>query len=100
MIRFEKVKKVYKIKSKKILWCIFFVEFGETAMIWRLCVRKKYRNQWFGSKLLQKTEKLIKKRWLKQISWFVDTEKNDLHKRYKKLWYKKELSYYFIYKDF
>ena len=98
-IRSDK-QSIIVIKRKNIIiGCIFFVVFWETIMIWRLCIREKYRNQWLWSKLIQKIEKISHKRWIKQISWFVDTEKQELHERYKEHWFKKELSYYFIYKN-
>ncbi len=86
------------IQNNKIIGCVFIVEDGWNAFIWRLSVRKKYRRQGIGKMLMQKAEEIIKKRGIKESSIFVDTKNEHLKQWYKKQGYLKTSNYTFFYK--
>ena len=86
------------INDNKIIGCVFIVEDGWNAFIWRLAVRKKYRRQGIGKTLMQKAEEIIKKRGIKESSLFVDTKNYYLKQWYKKQRYLKTSDYAFFYK--
>lgn len=86
------------IDDGKIVGCVFIVENGWNAFIWRLSVRKEYRKQGIGKILMQKAEEIIKKRGLKESSLFVDTKNDDLKQWYTKQGYIKTSDYTFFYK--
>ena len=86
------------IHDNKIIGCVFIVEDGWNAFIWRLSVRKKYRRQGIGKMLMQKAEEIIKKRGIKESSIFVDTKNEHLKQWYKKQGYLKTSNYTFFYK--
>ena len=86
------------INDNKIIGCVFIVEDGWNAFIWRLSVRKKYRRQGIGKMLMQKAEEIIKKRGIKESSIFVDTKNKRLKQWYKKQGYLKTSDYTFFYK--
>ena len=86
------------INDNKIIGCVFIVEDGWNAFIWRLSVRKKYRRQGIGKMLMQEAEEIIKKRGVKESSIFVDTKNKRLKQWYKKQGYLKTSDYTFFYK--
>ncbi|KKQ77441.1 MAG: acetyltransferase [Parcubacteria group bacterium GW2011_GWC1_38_6] len=86
------------ISNNKIVGCIFIVEDGWNAFLWRLSVRKKYRRQGIGKMLIQKAEEIIRKRGIKESSIFVDTKNDYLKQWYKKQGYRKTSDYTFHYK--
>lgn len=86
------------IFDNKIVGCVFIVEDGWNAFIWRLSVLKDYREQGVGKQLMQKAEEIIQKRGIKESSIFVSS-KNDLLKDwYIKQGYSKTSDYTFMYK--
>ena len=86
------------IIDKKIVGCVFIVEDGWNAFLWRLSVKKDYRKKGIGLALMQKAEEIIKKRGLKEVSLFVGSDKVDLKSWYQKQDYKKTSDYTFMYK--
>jgi len=86
------------INDNKIVGCVFIVEDGWNAFIWRLSVRKKYRRQGIGKMLMQKAEEIIKKRGIKESSIFVDAKNYYLKQWYRKQRYLKTSDYTFLYK--
>jgi ribosomal protein S18 acetylase RimI-like enzyme len=86
------------IKNKKIVGCVFIVEDGWNAFIWRLSVRKKYRKKGIGLMLMQKAEEIVKSRGINETSLFVETKNKFLKDWYKKQDYIKTKDYTFMYK--
>jgi len=86
------------ICGNKIIGCVFVVEDGWNAFIWRLAVLKDFREQGIGKHLMEKAEAIIKTRGIKESSIFVSS-KNDLLKDwYSKQGYLKTSDYTFMYK--
>ncbi|NTV41003.1 MAG: GNAT family N-acetyltransferase [Candidatus Moranbacteria bacterium] len=86
------------ISDNKIAGCVFIVEDGWNAFIWRLSVLKDFREQGIGKQLMKKAEEIIKTRGIKESSIFVRS-KNDLLKDwYTKQDYLKTSDYTFMYK--
>jgi len=84
--------------NSDIVGCVFIVEDGWNAFIWRLSVREKYRNQGVGLMLMQKAEEIIRARGVKESSIFVDTKNDSLKSWYKKQDYLQTSDYTFMYK--
>jgi ribosomal protein S18 acetylase RimI-like enzyme len=70
--------------EKQVIGCVFIVEDGWNAFLWRLCVQADFRNKGIGVKLIQQAEKIIANRGLKEVSLFIDSKNKPL-----KNWYKK-----------
>ena len=86
------------VDENKIVGCVFIVEDGWNGFIWRLCVRKSHRKKGIGSMLLQKAEKIIKDRGIKEASLFVDAGNKSLQDWYQKRNYIKGSNWRFMYK--
>lgn len=84
--------------NNTVIGCIFIMEDWRNAFMWRLAVKKQYRNKWIGKMLIGKAEKIIKSRWLKEVWGFVDDTNIELQKWYEKQNYIKTKKYKFIYK--
>ncbi len=89
---------ILAIHDNNIVGCVFIVEDGWNAFIWRLSVREKYRKQGIGKALMQKAEEVIKMRGIKESSIFVDTKNDYLKQWYIKQGYLKTSDYTFMYK--
>ncbi len=75
-------------KDKQIAGIIMLVPFGSEAFFfYRLAVLKKYRNQGIGSQLLEKAEQIAKEKGVKEIAFYVNTDKPELRKYYEKKGY-------------
>lgn len=85
-------------ENNKIIGCVFIVEDGWNAFIWRLCVKESHRKKGIGSLLMQKAEDIIKKRGIKEASLFVDSKNDSLKEWYKKQNYIKTSDWTFMYK--
>lgn len=85
--------------DKKIIWCVFIMEDGRNAFVWRLSVKKQYRNKWIGNMLMTKVEDIVRTRWLKENWWFVDNDNIKLQKWYEDQDYTKTKNFKFIYKN-
>jgi ribosomal protein S18 acetylase RimI-like enzyme len=84
--------------NKQIVGCVFIVEDGWNAFIWRLSIRKNHRKKGIGLLLMQKAEEIIKSRGIKESSLFVDTKKDSLKEWYQKQKYIKTSDFTFMYK--
>ena len=84
--------------SDKIVGCVFVVEDGWNAFIWRLSVREEYRKQGIGKMLVEKAEEIIRARGIKESSIFVNAKNDDLKQWYKKQGYLQTSDYTFMYK--
>lgn len=58
------------------------------AFLFRLAVKKEYRKKRIGSKLIYSAEAILKKNKVKEVGFFVDGKKEELHKYYKNHGYK------------
>ncbi len=87
------------IDDNKIIGCVFIVEDGWNAFIWRLSVREKYRKQGVGKMLMEKAEEIIKARGIKESSIFVSAQNDDLRQWYKQRGYLQTSDYTFMYKE-
>lgn len=67
-----------------------------TAYIFGLAVRRVYKNQGIGTKLLKKAEDMLKKKGVKQIALFVDMNDADLLNYYSKRGYGKARKKYAV----
>lgn len=85
-------------ENNQIIGCVFIVEDGWNAFIWRLSVRKNNRKKGIGLILMKKAEELIKKRGIKEASIFVNSKNNSLKKWYQKQNYSTTSDYTFMYK--
>jgi ribosomal protein S18 acetylase RimI-like enzyme len=84
--------------GKQVIGCVFIVEDGWNAFIWRLAVRKDHRKKGIGTMLMKKAEDIIKARGIKESSIFVDTKNDPLKEWYQKQDYLKTADYTFLYK--
>ena len=85
-------------EGSKIVGCVFIVEDGWNAFIWRLCVKENYRKKGIGLLLMQKAEDIIKGRGIKEASIFVDAKNDSLKNWYQKQGYLKGRDWTFMYK--
>ncbi|MBP6891303.1 GNAT family N-acetyltransferase [Candidatus Parcubacteria bacterium] len=86
------------IDDEKIVGCVFVVEDGWNAFIWRLSVREEHRKQGIGKMLVEKAEEIIKGRGIKESSIFVNAQNDELKKWYESQGYLKTSDYTFMYK--
>jgi len=86
------------IDDNKIIGCVFIVEDGWNAFIWRLSVREKYRKQGVGKMLMEKAEEIIKARGIKESSIFVNAQNDSLKQWYRQRGYLQTSDYTFMYK--
>jgi ribosomal protein S18 acetylase RimI-like enzyme len=61
---------------------------SQVAFLFRLCVKKEFRNQGIGSKLLFRAEEIARACNTKEITFSVNTQKEHLPKFYGKRGYK------------
>ncbi|GEM_PF-1511079 len=85
-------------ENNHVIGCVFIVEDGWTAFIWRLSVRKEYRKKGVGLMLMQKAEEIVRTRGIKELSLFADTKNTLLKEWYQKQKYIKTSDYTFMYK--
>ncbi len=78
--------------------CVFVVEDGWNAFVWRLSVKKTHRKKGIGLMLMEKAEEIIKNRGMKEVSIFVDAKNENLKEWYKKQKYLQTNDYTFLYK--
>ena len=86
------------VEDEKIIGCIFIVEDGRSAFLWRLCVRESSRKKGVGSLLLVKSEEIIKSRGIKEVSLFANPKNNSLLEWYKGKNYLESGDWKFMYK--
>ena len=82
----------------QVIGCVFIVEDGWNAFVWRLAVRRDQRRKGVGLSLMQKVEEIIKSRGIKEVSLFVDTKNEHLKAWYEKQDYETTSDYTFMYK--
>ena len=64
---------------------LVIVPYGvKITYLFRLVVKKNYRNQGIASLLIKRAEGIAKKRGAREIGFYVDTQKSTLHSFYKK----------------
>lgn len=69
----------------KVIGNLIILPYGSiTAYIWAFAVRRAYKNQGIGTKLLKKAEDVLKRKGIKQIALFVDMGNTDLLDYYSK----------------
>jgi ribosomal protein S18 acetylase RimI-like enzyme len=84
----------------EVIGCVFIVEDGWTAAIWRLAVRKDQRRKGIGKQLMEKAEQIVRDRGLKEVSLLVNTNNQMLKTWYEKQDYEASPSdYTFMYKE-
>lgn len=90
-------------ENKQIVGNIFIMPYGpKVAYLFRLAVKKEYRNQGVATRLLKEAEAIGKKRGFKEIALLVDKDNSDLHDFYYKREYKtseKKHAYYCFWKQ-
>lgn len=84
--------------DNKIVGCVFVMVHGWMGMVCRLCVEKQYQKQGIGSKLLEAAENLVRQKGVKEVSLFVDSEKECLKDWYRKNGYKSTRDFTFLFK--
>lgn len=84
--------------GKNIVGCVFIVEDGWNGFIWRLSVKKTYRERGVGKKLMKRAEEIIRSRGIKESSLFIDVKKDFLKEWYKKQNYEGNSDWTFMYK--
>jgi len=85
-------------EDNKIVGCVFIVEDGWNAFIWRLCVKKSCRKKGVGLLLMQKAEEIVKNRGIKEASLFVGSKNDSLKEWYQTQDYIKTSDWTFMYK--
>ncbi len=86
--------------GERVIGCVFIVEDGWTATIWRLAVRKDQRRQGIGKQLMEKAEEIVRARGLKEVALLVNTNNQTLKNWYTKQNYEASPSdYTFMYKE-
>ena len=87
-IKNDKESILVAAEKNKVVGCVFIIFDPWSSDIYRLCVKKSFRNNGIGSKLLDKAEDLIKKRGCKLANLFIEEGKENLLDYYKKRgWY-------------
>lgn len=86
-------------EENKIIGCIFIVEDGWNAFLWRLCVKESARKKGTGAMLMKHAEEILRKRGVEEVSMFVNPKKILLQEWYEKQDYKKGNDWTFMYKE-
>ncbi len=72
-------------EKRTIIACVYLIPFGtNTVNLFRLAVKKEYRNKGVGSKLISYAEKYLKRKGVLEMGFFVDAENATLQEFYKK----------------
>lgn len=82
----------------EVVGCVFIVEDGWNAFVWRLCVKNNQRKKGIGSLLMRRVEEIVKERGLGESSLFVDPSNDMLIKWYEKQGYKRARNWTFMFK--
>lgn len=73
------------IDDQKIVGVIYLISFGsKVAWIFRLAVKKEYRNRGIASLLIKSAENLFKEKGVVEIGMYVDAGNLELQKYYQK----------------
>lgn len=73
--------------DKKIAGIILVMTDGWGSFLYRFAVKKAFRNKGIGTKLLEKAEKLLKKRGMQQVNIWVNPKDKKLTGYYSKRGY-------------
>lgn len=94
--RRENIKKMIKMDPESILVAVenghvigsvYVIALGWEALMFRLAVRKAYRNKGIGGKLLKEVEDRVRQRGVREIAFFVDAGDSELQEFYRKRGY-------------
>lgn len=72
-------------ENDEIIAVIYLISFGsKVSFIFRLVVKKEYRNKGTATELIQFTEAILLKRGVSEIGLFADANNKELHNFYSK----------------
>ena len=83
MISIDPKSIIVATDGKNIVGVQYVVAMGWEALFFRLAVGKKYRKRGIGRALIKKAEAIVKKRGVKEVSFFVTSKNRKLYKLYK-----------------
>lgn len=86
------------LNDKKVVGCVFIMEDGWNAFIWRLGVKPSFRKEGIGLMLMQKAEEIIESRGIKESCLLVNPKDERLKEWYKKQSYVQARDWTFMYK--
>ncbi|MEK9179653.1 MAG: GNAT family N-acetyltransferase [Patescibacteria group bacterium] len=85
MIKQHKDAVLIAVVGKNIVGVVYLIPFGpKFIQLFRLAVKKEYRNLGIATKLLNKAHEVAKKRGVLETGLFVESVKSDLQSFYKK----------------
>lgn len=82
----------------ELVGCIFIMEDGWNAFLWRLAVKKSHRKEGIGRALMARAEDILKHRDVREISFFVDPKNDSLKDWYDKQGYQTGHDWTFMFK--
>lgn len=86
--------------EKEIVGCVLVIKERWTTFVFRLAVKKQYRNQGVGSALLEAGEKVLKNYGADEVAIFVAATDEDLQEFYSRRGYTKGNKFVCMYKNF
>ena len=85
MIEKDKESVLVAMDEDKVVGVLYIIFFGtKVANIFRLAVKKEYRNRGIATSLIERAEVLLKNNGVKEIGMYVDTTKTELQTFYEK----------------
>lgn len=76
---------IVAVNDKSVVGNVFIIRYGsKIAWLFRLAVKKNYRNQGIGSQLIKHVQKIAKKRGANEVGFYVDANNLDLQAFYQK----------------
>lgn len=88
------------VDGSTVVGVVYIVPFGpQFIQLFRLAVKKKYRNHGIATKIINKAHEVAKKRGVLEVGLFVESKKSDLRNFYKKRGFRgSEKEYIFMWK--
>ena len=83
----------------KVVGNVLLVEDGWGAFVFRLAVKKEYRNRGIGMQLMKSAEEALRIKGYSEVHILVDEKETDLKEYYAKIGYKQGNLYRWMYKD-
>lgn len=85
----------------KVIGNIFIISYGKkVSYLFRLAVKKEFREKGVGSALIKKAEEIIKQQGATEVGFYVDSKNINLQEYYIKRGFKiSPKSYYYMWKE-
>lgn len=86
------------VSGKDVVGCIYAQTDGWNGQLYRLGVRRAYRNRGVGTKLMKTAERFLKKKGAAEVALWAESKNKGLHRYYKKRGYNVYGSYLLLWK--